>query len=623
MNNTEKTIFKSGTMLGDKWVILEFIAKGGMGEVYRAHQTNLNRDVAIKVISKQWLKSIVEDDEELETALQRFKREVQAMGGIHHPNVLQIFDYGLEKIKSGGIEEPLHYIAMEFIPGGTLRETMSEEGFYPEEGLTRDWIEKYFLSVLYGVEAVHQRDMVHRDLKPENVLIDGTIPKITDFGLTRSCRWKGVTQSMDFKGTIMYMAPEQLADFRRTDHRADIYSLGKILYEALVGKISTTSDPTHFKCVGLKNPATNFFKAIDQIIQKATAENKEDRYISIEEFRNAILKALIILKQQPGEKKMRTFLEHPKWIWTGISVAILSVLIMTTWHLLGNPGQVDGLKGLNVSLFSNKPHTPDIYVSANIKEPVLTEDSATIRYVPGGTLTLPEDRPVAVKPFYMDETPVTNLQYVSFLNEVRSGIRINNNVVLGDENIWLMLGEVTEGYEPIICTDDEFSVKHPGHAACPVLRVTAFGAMAYAQFYGKRLPSEAEWIYAYHGAKKSPISEHEETFEKKPILTPVILLDANPLEIRGLNQCINEWTIQSIKGQDSDTNKGPHYMVIGNARDETAKNAWLSAVIRQPWESFEEVGFRCAMDISEIDSDLKKNKDTEPVGQHEAGSVVK
>ncbi|MDA3895384.1 MAG: hypothetical protein PF482_04455, partial [Desulfobacteraceae bacterium] len=126
----------------------------------------------------------------------------------------------------------------------------------------------------------------------------------------------------------------------------------------------------------------------------------------------------------------------------------------------------------------------------------------------------------------------------------------------------------------------------------------------------------------YHGAKKSPISEHEDTFEKKPILTPVILLDANPLEIRGLNQCINEWTIQSIKDKSNDTDKGPQYMVIGNARNETPKKAWHSAVIRQPWESFEEVGFRCAMDISEIE-DLKKNKDTGPVGQPDAGSVVK
>ncbi len=126
-------------------------------------------------------------------------------------------------------------------------------------------------------------------------------------------------------------------------------------------------------------------------------------------------------------------------------------------------------------------------------------------------------------------------------------------------------------------------------------------ALAYARFYRKRLPSEVEWIYAYHGAKKSPISVHEDAYDKKPIPTPVILLGANSLGIRGLNQCTNEWTIQSLKDQNPDAGKGPHYLVIGNVRNETAKNAWHSVVMRQPWESFEEVGFRCVMDISGID----------------------
>lgn len=623
MNNTNKSILNLGTMLSDKWVILEFIAKGGMGEVYRAHQTNLNRDVAIKVISKQWLEGFVEDDEEIETALQRFQREVQAMAGIHHPNVLQIFDYGLEMIKGQDINEPIHYIVMEFIPGDTLRETMSEQGFDPEDDLTRDWIEKYFLAVLDGVEAVHKCDMVHRDLKPENVLIDGTIPKIADFGLSRSCRWKGVTQSIDFKGTIMYMPPEQLADFRRSDHRADIYSLGKILYEAVEGKISTTSDPTYFKCVGLKNPETCFFKEIDQIIRKATAEAKEERFQSIEELRNAILKALIISKQPPGDKRMRTFLKHPKWIWIGISVAVLSVLLMTIWHLAGNPGQLANLTDLSASLIANESDTPDIPVSANIKEPVFTEDKATLRYVPGGILTLPGDRPVTIKPFYMDETPVTNLQYVSFLNAVRSRIRTNNDVVYGDEKIWLMLGEVTDGYEPIIYSNDEFAIKHPGHAACPVLRVTAFGALAYARFYGKRLPADVEWIYAYQGAKKIFNGFPGESYEQKPIPTPVILLDANSLGIRGLNQCINEWATQFSDNQYSVSHEGQPYLVIGNLWNKEDKNVGYSAVGRQPWESFEEVGFRCVMDISGINSKLQKYEETEPDGNSIMGKYGK
>ena len=96
-------------MLNDKWVILELIGKGGMGEVYRAHQLNLKRDVAIKVISREWLQTLEDDVEEIEIGLQRFRREVQAMSQIRHPNVLQIFDYGSDSIKKDG-EDVLHRI---------------------------------------------------------------------------------------------------------------------------------------------------------------------------------------------------------------------------------------------------------------------------------------------------------------------------------------------------------------------------------------------------------------------------------------------------------------------------------------------------------------------------------
>ncbi len=596
MDKSQKPSLNVGTILDDKWVILEFIAKGGMGEVYRAHQTNLKRDVAIKVISKELLECIPEDGEEIDTALQRFQREVRAMAGIHHPNVLQIFDYGLETTENEDRKEPLHYIAMEFVPGDTLRETMSEEGFQPEEDLIQDWIEKYFLAVLDGVEAVHKRDMVHRDLKPENVLIAGTIPKIADFGLTRSCLWKGVTQSIDFKGTINYMPPEQLVDFRRTDHRADIYALGKILHEAIAGKTSTNNASSHLKSVGLKNPETSFFREMDQILRKATAENREERFQSVEAFRNAISKALVLLQRQSGENRMRTFLEHPKWIWGGISVAIMSVLIMTGWHLLGNPGQHTGLSDQNTALTIDGNNTPDIPARSDLKPPISTEDDATLWYVPGGTLHLPKKPPVTIPPFYMDETPVTNLQYVTFLNETKSKIRIENNVLTGDGKIWLMLGEVTQGYEPIIFADDKFAVKHPGHAACPALRVTGYGASAYARFYKKRLPTVNEWFYAYLEADEAadPVPK---TCEQKPIPTPVILFDANILGIRGLNQCIDEWTTHLRTAPENTLSEAKGYTVAGNIRDADEKDSWYSVVHRQPWESFEEVGFRCVMDM--------------------------
>jgi len=214
----------------------------------------------------------------------------------------------------------------------------------------------------------------------------------------------------------------------------------------------------------------------------------------------------------------------------------------------------------------------------------------------------------------MDETPVTNLQYVSFLNQVKAGIRIKNNVVTGDKRIWLMLGEVTEGYEPIIYINDKFVVKNPGHTACPVVRVTAFGALAYARFYGKRLPTHIEWIYAYQGARESPADLPGDSCERKPIPTPVLLLYSNSLGIRGLNQCVSEWTTKSTVNPDDTPNNSPSntpervqaYTIIGSSWNKEDKDVGHSAIERQPWESFEEVGFRCVIDASDIEQEFQK-----------------
>jgi len=152
MSNCRINIFEPGNVLNNKWVILELIGKGAMGEIYLAHQLNLKRDVAIKVVSEELLKDFEDDPDEIETAFQRFKREVHAMARVRHPNVLQIFDYGSAVIQRETGDCPVEFIAMEYIPGDTLRFTMSEEGFYPEQELTRDWLEEYFLPLLDGID---------------------------------------------------------------------------------------------------------------------------------------------------------------------------------------------------------------------------------------------------------------------------------------------------------------------------------------------------------------------------------------------------------------------------------------------------------------------------------------
>lgn len=629
MSNCRINIFKAGNVLSDKWVILELIGQGAMGEIYLAHQLNLKRDVAIKVVSEELLKDFEDDPDEIENSFQRFKREVHAMARVRHPNVLQIFDYGSAVIHREAGDCPVEFIAMEYIPGDTLRFTMSEEGFYPEQDLTKDWLEAYFLPVLDGVKAIHDLDIVHRDIKPENILMDGNTPKIADFGLARSARLKHVTQSMDVKGTAHYMSPEHFFDFRKADQRADIYSLGKILFEAITGKIGEGTIP--FKTVSLPNPPTPFFEKLDRVIQDATAENRENRLGSVAQLQTAVLEAIDAYKKEPAAEilpgsKRFSLLHNPKWIWTGVVIAIMAVAAMTIWHLMGEPGKSsEGLKSLSIpdsevkKVYRTESSPIEIMPSDSPKQSILAEDGASMHFVPAGVVTLPEnnrsqpERSVRVNPFYMDETQVTNHQYVEFLNHDRSQLEVERGLVRVDDEIWLMLGEIFEDYEPIVFKNGEFKITNAIYTSLPVLRVTADGAAAYARFYNRRLPTYTEWLYALGRDKlRQPEPTPESTGSSgemnmegmhsqmqvlsqngkpasktlPPDLKPAMNEPPNQYGIRGLDKRIKEWGLWVFQPSARDKIADAEYVVLPEA------------IVRQPWEAFDNVGFRCVRDVS-------------------------
>ncbi len=635
-----------GQVINDKWVILEFIARGGMGEVYRAHQMNLKRDVVIKVISSEWIETCADNEEELETGLERFRNEVQTMAQVRHPNIVQIYDFGSLLVEKTDEAVQLEYIVMEYIPGNTLRETMSEEGFYPEEDLTKDWLLSYFFPVLDGVQALHDLGIVHRDLKPENILMDGNTPKIADFGLARSRRLRSVTQSLDVKGTPPYMSPEHFFEFRRADQQADIYSLGKILYEAIAGKITSKMKP--FQKESLTNPETPFFQKLDHIIQNSTAERKKDRSESVDQLHKSMIDAIDILKSETAAEgiakpKHTSFLSSPKWIWSGVIIAVLSMVAMSFWHLIDNPGKSSvPLKNpqLSSEMYSstNKVALSDVKLPSGSSpgQSILAKDGAMLHFVPGGEVTIPKNfgseagNVLKINPFYMDEASVTNHQYVEFLNHVLPKLTIDGSVVQNEKDIWLLLGEVMEGYEPIVFRDGKFYINNMAYASLPVLRVTAHGASAYARFYGRRLPTEAEWLYALKEGIKTQTRNSGMSTEsagrispekwmgemtggmhgqdpkstsrsQTSSLTPYSVLDFSPnaFGIRGLNQDLGEWGLRIIKEPFKGKLHEVGYVVLGWPEN-TSRNEDrdLSSIARHPWEAFEEVGFRCVQDVT-------------------------
>jgi TolB-like protein/Tfp pilus assembly protein PilF len=216
---------EQGTLLGS-YSICELIGSGGMGEVYRARDNRLKRDVAVKVLPEQ----LAENPE----ALARFEREAQSVAALSHPNILAIHDFGRD--------EGLSYAVMELLEGETLRERMERTSLSSTKAV------EIARQMAGGLVAAHDRGIVHRDLKPENVFLtrDGLV-KILDFGLAKQVAATfshdsntaaptfGHSQPGAVLGTIAYMSPEQARGLA-VDQRTDLFSLGVILYEMLSGQ---------------------------------------------------------------------------------------------------------------------------------------------------------------------------------------------------------------------------------------------------------------------------------------------------------------------------------------------------------------------------------------------------
>ncbi|HJX32385.1 MAG TPA: bifunctional serine/threonine-protein kinase/formylglycine-generating enzyme family protein [Thermodesulfobacteriota bacterium] len=632
--NTDKKepLLEKGIILNGKWKIIDHIHTGGKGEVYRARQINLEREVAVKIISENLLSSFDGDQEEIQATMERFRREVLTMAQVRHPNILQVYDQDRAVVQRGGEELPIDYLVMEYIPGPTLRSTIPSEGLRGNEKDIRKWIRELFLPVLDGVEIIHKLGIIHRDLKPENILLDEFTPKIADFGLAGGPRWQGVTRSHHMEGTIPYMSPEQIMDMGGTDSRGDIYSLGKILYEAVIGKMGKdTAFP--LKTAHLQNPDTPFLKQLDRIIQQATAEDKKKRIPSVNVLRKSLLDVL--------EKTEGLSLSRTRKARLTIAIVVLLVIASIGFHIFYHRTKSSqpsiAVPSLLPAVTQGSVPPKEKIISPRLNAPFpLTlkgKDEAILHLVPQGKVTLPKSfGPQAgtfeVAAFYMDETKVTNRQYVDFLNHILSTIRVEDGVVKGNGDIWLFLEEVTEGYDPIMFHNGKFFVTDPTYDYYPVVRITAYGAEEYARFYGRRLPSELEWFSVNKGKIKQSdppaVNASEasgtmmnmdemhshmmgDTIDKQvspPSTTapslqqfPASVLDSKPNSygIRGIDENVSEWGMGFQKSPLPER-AGTHYVILGGLRmDLTKKKKLIQGIPRHPWEAFEEVGFRCVL----------------------------
>jgi predicted Ser/Thr protein kinase len=203
-----------------QFAILEMLGRGGMGVVYKARQRNLDRIVALKILPP--VDALSPD------FVARFTREARALAKLNHPNIVNVHDFG----ETGG----LYYIIMEYVDGMNLRELLQTRRLAPAEALA------IVPKICDALEYAHEEGLVHRDIKPENLLIDkkGRV-KIADFGLAKLLRREPLDMTLTLSGmalgTLRYMAPEQMDKPESVDHRADLYSLGVVIYEMLTGEV--------------------------------------------------------------------------------------------------------------------------------------------------------------------------------------------------------------------------------------------------------------------------------------------------------------------------------------------------------------------------------------------------
>jgi serine/threonine protein kinase len=260
-----------GDTIAGRYELEELVGHGGMSSVYKAHDTLLERNVALKILHEQY-----NADEEF---VERFKREARSVAQLQHPNIVTVIDRGEE--------DGRQYIVFEYIDGENLKELVVKKGRLE----VREALE-IAVEVARALAFAHEHGLVHRDVKPQNVLLNGDgRAKVTDFGIARSVDVEGMTSTGMVLGTSNYIAPEQ-ASGQPVDAHTDVYALGVVLYEILAGEVPFPGET--FVAVAMKHvhePPPNLLEKLPQVpvrvaaaVDRALEKNPEERFPTMDAF---------------------------------------------------------------------------------------------------------------------------------------------------------------------------------------------------------------------------------------------------------------------------------------------------------------------------------------------------
>ena len=243
-------------VLADRYRMEERIGQGGMGVVYQAHDTHLNLNIAVKLISSG--------------TVERFRTEARSIAALNHPGIVRVYEFNQQ--------DDLHYIVMEFVEGESLSQRLAREGTIPADEAIRITI-----SLCDALSHAHGKGIIHRDIKPSNLLLSREgVPKLVDFGLARiESDQDQHTRAGATLGTIDYMSPEQRRDTAGVDHRSDLWSLAASLYHMVTGR-----SPRVIRLDELSG-------ALRDVLGKALEDTPDARYQVADDFRNALKAAVV------------------------------------------------------------------------------------------------------------------------------------------------------------------------------------------------------------------------------------------------------------------------------------------------------------------------------------------
>ncbi|WP_035356540.1 Stk1 family PASTA domain-containing Ser/Thr kinase [Acetobacterium malicum] len=257
--------------LGKRYEIVELIGRGGMAYVYKARDLKLNRYVAVKVLREEYTEN--------EQFIKKFDRESQAVACLSHPNIVGVYDVG--------VQDNIYYIIMEYVDGITLKQYLMRKGRLDYTEATR-----FVMDISNALRCAHENKIIHRDIKPHNILLTrDLVPKVADFGIARAITSSTVTMTNQTMGSVHYISPEQ-AKGGFVDERSDLYSLGILYYELLTGKLPFDEENTvtiaikHIQeeIVPPKLLEPKIPERVNQIVVKLTQKKPDERYQNTDEL---------------------------------------------------------------------------------------------------------------------------------------------------------------------------------------------------------------------------------------------------------------------------------------------------------------------------------------------------